>query len=277
MQPQGAAAVLAAFLLLAGCASAARDPGADEAGTTAVPLPGVDAEAATGALSGLVVDPTITPVAGAIVQVKGLARNFTTGANGAFEVLDLRPGVYFLEVQAPRFLVSQSSAEVVAGQAKSVRIVLEGDGKPLPKHSTEKFKGHADLDLGVLAPDILPLQCNCVFATHPEAGFRTFVVEGKGTTSTPRPPAPPPVDKTLAQVWWTFLDKPQTHGLGYQYTDFPFSQHVPGKLFPNGTDEIDLTVSGNQWPNGQMDFEVFVTTFYWEAAPEGWSFLKGDE
>jgi hypothetical protein len=231
----------------------------------------------TGAISGVVVDPTITPVRNATVQVKGLARNFTTGANGAFEVLDLRPGVYFLEVRAARFLVSQSSVEVVAAKSISVRIVLEGDGQPSPKHSTEKFKGHADLDLGILAPDILPLQCTCSFATHPEAGFRTFVIEATGTTGTPRPPAPPPADKTLAQVWWTFLDKPQTHGLGYQYNDFPFTAYAAGKLFLNGTDEIDLTVSGNNWPNGQMDFDLYITTFYWEAAPEGWSFLRGDE
>ncbi|HUR61919.1 MAG TPA: carboxypeptidase-like regulatory domain-containing protein [Candidatus Thermoplasmatota archaeon] len=276
---------------LAGCAQAGADQtaptaaggagagSAPAAGSGATPASGGPGGASaapiregTGAISGVVVDPTITPVRNATVQVKGLARNHTTGANGAFELRDLRPGVYFIEVHAARFLMSQTSVDVQAGKTQSVRIVLEGDGSPTPRHLTEKFKGHADFYAGLASglAEGTAIQCDCAWTIHPDAGFQTFVLEAKGTTGTPPPPA------VYKQTYWGFYDPPKTHGTG-NWADFPFSYHIPGKAFPNGTADIEITIDGNFWPSGAMDFDVFVTTFYWEAAPEGWSFLKGDE
>jgi hypothetical protein len=228
-----------------------------------------------GGILGVVVDPAIRPLAGANVTLVGQDRNATTNANGEFGFDLLEPGTYFLQAHAAHFLVSQSSVQVEPGKTQSVRILLESDGVPLPSHPTEKKTGFAEMDLGVLGADSLPLQCQCAWTVYPEAGFRTFVVEGQGTTQTPRPPNPNNAG-TLKQIWWTLHDKPWTHGIGYNYTDFPFTAHLSGAMFLNSTSELVLQVDGGGWPNGQMQFDIFLTTFYIEPAPPGWSFLKGD-
>lgn len=273
----------AVVVVLAGCAETpqaeshgARGTGDDTGApptTSSEPLP-VKTSSERGGIRGVVVDAAIRPLAGAVVTLAADGRNVTTAADGqfAFDLLD--PGTYFLEASAPRFLVSQSSVQVEAGKTQSVRLLLEGDGMPLPRHQTEQFTGFAEMDLGILAPDTLPQQCACSWTMYPEAGFRTFVVEGTGSGSLPRPPETG--QGALKQVWWTFHDAAWTHGTGYNYADFPFSAHLAGDLFLNGTDEITIQVSGNNWPNGRMQFDVFVTTFYVDAAPEGWSLLKGD-
>ncbi len=233
-----------------------------------------------GAIRGVVVDAAIKPLAGAVVELVGQHRNVTTLESGEFAFDLLEPGTYFVEAKAARYLVAQNSVQVVAGKSEPVRIILEGDGVPYPRHVTEKFVGHADFDLGVVVEDSLPMQCLCNWTIYPEPGFKTFVVEGSGSTSTPRPPdtgQPLLEGQTLRQIYWTFLDKEQTHGTGYNYTDFPFTSHVAGDKFTDATSEITVTVGGGFLPPGQMQFDIFVTTFYVDPAPPGWSLINGDK
>jgi len=262
--------------LLAGCTGNATRTNEVLESSTLAP----DVEAATsdtlGGIRGVVVDLAPRPIPGAVVHLVGTSRNATTNARGSFAFDLLQPGTYFLAASAPTFLASQGSAQVTAGVAAIVRLMLEADRSLQPYHTTVKFRGFAEFDAGPV-PDSAPMQCNCTWWVYPDPAFQTFVVEGSGTT-TYHPVDQPIVPAFSKVLYWTFLDRPMTHGTGYNYTDLPFTSRVPGSLFLNDTSEIALTIGGNPtFPVGTMDFSMFVTTFYVKPAPPSWSFLAGDE
>jgi hypothetical protein len=222
-----------------------------------------------GGIVGVVVDAAIRPLGGVVVTLTGKDRSATTTSEGQFGFDLLDPGTYFLETNMTGFLVSQSSVQVEAGQTAYVRILMEGDGKPLSRHSTEHFVGH------IAATDQPGTQdSESQWTTYPGPGFATFVLEGTGTTSFQRPPNPTNASQ-FRQISYYFLDQPMTHGVT-GVTDFPFTVYVPGDTFLDSTDEITLRVRGNLWPN-EMQYDIFLTTFYVDPPPPGWSKLNGDE
>ncbi|HUR61921.1 MAG TPA: carboxypeptidase-like regulatory domain-containing protein [Candidatus Thermoplasmatota archaeon] len=270
-----ALAVLALFLL-AGCSKASETP---TESVLSVPTSEVKADDATGALAGVVVDQAIRPVAKAAVSVPG-QRNMTTDEEGRFVLEALRPGLYFVHVVADGFLTVQTSTEVKAGAATPMRVMLTSDGRPKPSHLTQKFHGHVDMWLGQKTiEDKAPgtLQCTCYFEVVPSGIVRTWVVEARGTVDLENPYDQPNPPLARGSVAWSLAstENPPV-GRGSQ-TNFPFSYHVPGDLFANSTKPYNVKVTGANWPSGQIDYDLFVTTFYIQAPPDGWSFLKGDE
>lgn len=75
----------------------------------------VEVDQDKGIIRGVVFDETISPVAGASVEVMDTETTATTGAEGAFLIEDLAPGNYFLRVSKGGFESVQTSTEVVAG------------------------------------------------------------------------------------------------------------------------------------------------------------------
>ena len=112
--PAARLAAVAALLALAlsGCAGDA--PPADAAAQAVEDL-GVEATSTTGIIRGVVVDDTITPLAGIEVRLANVARNATTNELGAFGFDGLEPGTYFLTTFHPDYASVQQSADVVAG------------------------------------------------------------------------------------------------------------------------------------------------------------------
>lgn len=117
--------LLLVAVALAGCADGAGEPpgGGDPA------LRDLDLRATedTGVIRGIVIDASVTPVAGATVTLQGSGASTTTNGNGAFGFSGLEPGSYFLTVEKPGFATVQSSTSVVAGvdEPPVLKVLLE--------------------------------------------------------------------------------------------------------------------------------------------------------
>ncbi|MHB1262253.1 MAG: carboxypeptidase-like regulatory domain-containing protein [Thermoplasmatota archaeon] len=130
--------------LLAGCA----DGGGEVAPTDDVQQfddLGVEATETTGIILGVVVDASITPIAGATVTLTSVQPSVTqkTDSQGRFAFEDLEPGTYLLQTTHPQFASAQSSAEVVAGvdEPRVVRVQLERLFDQNPFSEIIKFDG----------------------------------------------------------------------------------------------------------------------------------------
>lgn len=125
---------------LSGCAEGGSEPKDDEGA-----FDDLDAVATedTGVIRGIVVDPTITPVADVTVTVQGTDLETTTNADGAFAFSQLDPGTYFLTADKAGFDATQSSVEVVAGVDRPpiLKIQLVPDPTERPYLSTMQFDG----------------------------------------------------------------------------------------------------------------------------------------
>ncbi len=135
-------------LCLAGCAS---EP-------TAVPVEEDDgltltATKDTGIIRGVVVDPSIVPIADVTVRIAAEGLETTTNANGAFGFQDLEPGIYFVEATRLGYGNVQTSATVVAGEARppSISIVMTADPSQLPSVVELKWDGYMVCGLSVIA------------------------------------------------------------------------------------------------------------------------------
>jgi hypothetical protein len=261
--------------VLAGCSqpSPAATPSA-----LAVPDAHVDPGAAVGAISGLVVDDAIRPVAGATVEVRGTGRNLTTDANGGFKATDLKPGTYFLAAHARLFLPVQASAVVEAGKTTAVRIQLPQDASPQPYHDTLHFRGHIDFYASeasfaaqLLAPGTL--QCTCAWNVTPNPNWKTIMFEATGSAQVPNPGTPA---TRSGAVYWEFIGNGGNGDIKSAYTDFPLSLRFENGSFQDPGTSFLARITGGVWPSGQMDYDLYVTLWYNQAAPKGWSLLKGD-
>jgi Carboxypeptidase regulatory-like domain len=88
----------------------------------------VRAQAATGAIAGIVTDPTGAPIPSARVVVTnketGLKRALATGAEGDYSAPALLPGVYEVSAEAPGFQRLLREAIVEAGNTTTVNLTL---------------------------------------------------------------------------------------------------------------------------------------------------------
>jgi hypothetical protein len=270
-----AAAALLLVVTLAGCSTPPAKPGP----SAVLDVPSVaPAGDGTGGIAGVVVDAGIRPIANATVQVMGQA-NVTTDHEGRFSLTGIKPGLYFINVRAPRYLLAKTSAQVKEGDATPVRILLTADLRPVERHQTLHFRGHIDLWVGQKpVEDNAPgtLQCTCVWSIAPDGVVQMWVIEAKGTATLENPydqPNPPAARGTI--TFGLYADK--VGGTGRTgSTNFPFVSHIKGDIFANSTKTFVVRLVGANWPAGQIDYDLYVTMFQGAEAPPEWSFLKGD-
>lgn len=133
-RPSKAAFLAAAFvasLLLAGC-GAPSEPAPPE---TLAP-------STTMAIAGLVQDEAFAPVAGANVTLRLVDRTGTTDAAGSFRFEDLPPSPYIVDVEAPGFEPATLTAEPQPGGGNaSLSFVLVRPVSLRPSVSVEHFRG----------------------------------------------------------------------------------------------------------------------------------------
>jgi hypothetical protein len=156
--------------------------------------------------------------------------------------------------------------------------MLTRDLRPQPSHFTYHFPGHIDFWLGQkVVEDAEPgtSGCTCIFEIVPEGVVRTFVVEADGTYTLENPhdsTNPPLARGTVA--WMLSSTEGVKHGA---QRNFPISSHVDAELFANSTAPYEVRLTGANWPAGEINYDLYVTVFYVNPAPEGWSFLAGDK
>lgn len=118
-------ALLLLLAMLAGCT--------DDAPAPEEPVDDLSSTATTGLVRGVVLDETVTPVAGATVALRG-ANQTTTDADGRFGFSGLEPGTYFVEVRKPGHEEVQVSTTVAAGvdRPEALRVTLPRLAETLP-------------------------------------------------------------------------------------------------------------------------------------------------
>ncbi|HUR25627.1 MAG TPA: carboxypeptidase-like regulatory domain-containing protein [Candidatus Thermoplasmatota archaeon] len=216
-----------------------------------------------GAVSGVVVNEAIFPVPGAVVAVRDRPMEAAADEDGKFVFEAMPPGLYTLVVRADGYGDGLGTINVRSGQV--VKSILQVHRLPVvePYHTTLKFE--------VLDPatDVFPL-----------LGERQEQVVAFDRL---------PATVVLEAAWNGLLEGP-TSTLGYyaQAESDPEGRQsgsAPNPLrvafdsdfFPPGEYAIRFSVYpgfGALPPESRG--EVFLTLFYVEPAPDGWSLVRGD-
>lgn len=284
MRAAVAAAVLA--LLVAGCQAKAPPPGVD------VPVgPG------RAILAGVVVDEAIRPLAGAVVDVTDAGQNATTDADGAFR-LPVPVGAHVLEVRHPRYAALKQPVEVPETGLRGLTLQLTLPASEAPYATVVKYDGFVVCSLGV----------SLIFSEECGEGVGTPVGRyGKQDNNHIRYDfqAESPSLKTLVveQAWeptsdagkemlvllrtgWTCepacggdavgegsMQGPSPLLLRVDEADLAEPLKDPATVFTTYTLARNDATQANVLLN--QPFQLFVSTFYREAAPEGYSFVAG--
>lgn len=261
----GLSALLLLGLGFAGCAG-----GGDGDGGAPGGLPDVKpTQQGKGAIGGVVVDEAIRPVAGALVSLASHGLNVTTDEMGTFAWSDLEPGSYFISVSAPRFLSTQSSADVVAGETAFVRVLLASDPSPLPYQQTFHHAGYMQAWAGIAQFFVEGTQdngsalCDCRLYFMPQAGLSTAVYEAFWQWT-----VPDPADQ--AELYYVVE---QLEGEAYEagYCFSPCNVHIGGDEFSPDVQAYARLDGPDLWVGYQQKFDLYVTLFYNGEAPDGWS------
>ncbi len=147
------ALLMFALVSLAGCADSA-PPAADE-GPDGYD-DDLEATKDTGIIRGVVVDGTVTPIAGATVVIKSLGLSTTSNEQGLFGFKDLEPGTYFIEASKTAYTTIQANVAVVAGvnNPDVVRIQIDRIPGLEPLIEPLKWNGYLTCGAAVFATSV---------------------------------------------------------------------------------------------------------------------------
>ncbi len=293
-------------LMLAGCA----DSGAVVEETDDLGKDQVKVDATTGAIRGVVVDQTISPVAGAQITVKGGGNvlESTSDADGLFVLNKLEPGTYFVTVTKQYYTETQSSVEVRAGVTPDlVRIQIDELYDTQPFITREKFDGYFQCAYNALVsstcindytricttvppccaggcfPELSSLVDNREYVTALDPDWATINIELTweaslaGTANTMGLTVSYKARVGASHNWGSFsgpdpmIARLDVTGVGGDASQFP------GKIPYEGIDDLFVFMSAGSGnlALGQT-FQVFQTTSYVAPLPEGYSFVNGD-
>ncbi len=217
----------------------------------------------TGAIAGIVVDGSISPIVGSSVRIDALGLETTVDEDGAFVFEDLEPGVYFINADATDHISAQTSATVVAGEVSKARLQLVYSPVPVPVPVTEKFEGRIELAdawvvwiLGEFTGNTE--LCKCWFYPSVEEGAQTAIFEMFWTPSSP------------ANDPGMWIDHYTPDGdYDGNNVDNPARLQFDASSWSAG--EVTIQVSVGTTVQIQQDFEIFYTVWYGGPAPDGWT------
>lgn len=220
-----------------------------------------------GHIAGVVVDEAIRPIQGAIVRLPGMNMERPTERDGSFGFVDLYPGPYYLSVEKDGYYMAEAMLEVKSEEFTRAKVVLAAIPPPEPYHTTQKFDGFADVT--DTDPSIIwGLACSeCTFDLYVDrTNLRTVVFEA-------------------------VTDNPN-QGSGFNYDIGPYEccdiyasgasldpwrlELKPEDMGKDDRLHVDVMPTSFPTPETNKRFQVFVTAFYNEPAPVGWSIVNGD-
>jgi hypothetical protein len=267
-----ALAALLAAVALAGCGG--KDSGANQVrlgdGTRlSLDLPPEQApepEDIRGAISGVVVDDAIFPVPGATVAVRDRDHEAVADADGRFVFEQMPPGLYTLEVRKPGHADGLGTVNVRSGQV--AKAVLQVPRLPAvePYRTTLAFDEFRSVD---------SFQGSIIYGT---AGNHEHLI-----------PFDYPVETLVLESIWPGLQSTVGDPLDYAIAgetrpDGGEAGNAPNPLAKTyGKDFFDpeeyavrLRVHPD-WHGLPVEVQgrLFVTLFYVDPAPAGWSFMGG--
>lgn len=273
--------LLASLVVLAGCADApAEDDNSVDLGDgSSVTFDDVETSDTLGAITGVVVDDTITPAVGVTVRIVN-GPVTTTDEGGVFVFEGLEPGVYFLEVNGTGYGPVQTTADVQAGEVTKMRVILPRDTSKQPYHDTRQFAWFdsvgvtlvdfiIDLTDDAFLGDALPDACDeCKFEFESDGAVETFVIEAVWQDQVDHPLG-------ATSFYWNLASTEDWGDYEDDYFQSPGVVHVGDNRWGNITQYTVSMSADETWITLDQRAEMFVTMFYVDAAPEGWSFVAG--
>lgn len=226
-----------------------------------------EAASTRGHIAGVVVDEAIRPIAGAQVRLPGMNMQRVSEQDGSFGFTDLYPGPYYLTVEMEGFYMAEATLEVKPTEFTRAKVVLAAIPPPEPYRTTQKFDGFADVT-DVEPSFVWGLFCStCVFDLYIDrASLRTVVFEA--------------------------VQENPSGGSGFNYDVGPYEccatyasggstnpwrlELKPDDLGKDDRFRIDVSPTSFPAPETSKGFQVFVTAFYNQPAPVGWSLVNGD-
>jgi hypothetical protein len=259
-------------------------------------------------IQGLVVDEGVRPLAGATVTILELNRTQVTGAGGTFRFEGLVPTTYFVRATAPEYSTQTLSIDPVRAE-EVLKFQLTATPRSLAYNQTFHFQGHIQcaLEVLIISPscDSLltdprvggPALFNDTSVTYVPVlqGWQTIVVDVVFN-----PEEQPLLDGIRLTVRGSYDS--ENFGTYQQYGRFFSPEPFTFRIEPNGTyDKGDAPVPANTtqfqfnaYPHSKgyhtvcapapaslcllgvgtgldVSFDLYLTVFYVEAAPEGWT------
>ncbi len=231
-----------------------------------------------GAITGVVVDPSIQTVAGASVTLPGHGLNTTTDSEGRFAFADLEPGLYFVEADGEGFGAVQAQAEVLAGEATKVQIVVQVDPSEVGYLQTIPFawfdsmgQGFVDFAIDLTSRTFLggavPAQCDeCYFTFESSGPVETYVIEAVWEDSIGSPLG-------ATSYFYTFGEEGNLPNTESDYWQSPGRAVFTDNHWGQVTTMEFAMAADEGWIHMNQKAEMYATAFYNVAAPEGWSFV----
>lgn len=278
---RGAALVLLAAMVgsavLAGCSQSPNVPAevvvqsqaTDEVHSNGTATAAAPEPKTRGHIAGVVVDEAIRPIAGARVKLPGLDLVRTTDRDGSFGFVDLRPGPYFITVNATGYYSAQTVLDVKEDEFTRAKVILTAIPPPEPYHVTQSFDGFADV---VADSQFLTFgfTCSsCVFDFYVDRpGLRALVLEAT---------AEGPVTGDGFEHWLYGDNESYGSGLSSGSSGVPMRVELRDGDLGDG-DHFSLEVYPTAFPAPETSkrFQVFATAFYNQPPPTGWSLAQGD-
>jgi hypothetical protein len=286
-------------MVLSGCAaSPAHAPSA------AIP----DASVPSMTIEGLVQNDAFLPIAGANVTLRLSNQTTSTDAGGLFEFKGLPLAPYLVDVSAPGFDNATLTAEPQA--TASLSFVLQVAQSLRPRNETVVFHGFIQCALEVL---IITPSCDSLLTDPRVNGPHLFNdtsnfesdINGDWKTVIADVDFDPNATPGLDGLRMTLraLNDRDSFGDYGQYGHFhgsqPFTVRLePGQSYPDGTSgplpanstllRFEMYPQGLLWhPGGvgvlgvgtglNVQFDLYVTVFYNQPAPDGWSIFDQPE
>lgn len=221
-----------------------------------------------GHIAGVVVDEAIRPIAGARVRLPGLDLVRTSDRDGSFGFVDLHPGPYFITVEAGGYFPAEAVLHVSEEEFTRAKVILTAVPPPEPYRVAQAFDGFADVtETDFFAFGFACSSCDFDFYLD-RPGLHTVVIEATSDNAASG-------DGFQHSLYG--LNGTRRQGLSYGSSTSPMRLEMRAADLGTG-DRFDLQVYPTSFPAPQTSkrFEVFVTAFYNEGPPTGWSLVRGD-
>lgn len=225
-------------------------------------------QADAGHIAGTVLGADGVALAGALVDVTGVATDVATDGAGRFTFIDLVPGSYQVVVEAAEHLPASLTVDVAAGQFSRPQVQLEAMPGPEPYFEVHSYDGYADFLANNM---VFPFaSCYCQFeGPLVTDGLVEVILEGAT-----------PYDGAAFLYWglgtWNSTDShyETSYLSGGDYT--PFAQRIGAEELGEDVDHyvLDMRPDSGLLDLGSQEFTAYLSFFYHEAAPEDYTATK---
>jgi hypothetical protein len=223
-----------------------------------------------GHIAGVVVDEAIRPIAGAKIRLPGLDLARTSDRDGSFGFVDLHPGPYFIAVNATGYYDAEAVLQVSEDEFTRAKVILRSVPPPEPYRIQQSFEGYTELTSDPLLGFSFCNACDFDFYLD-RPGLHTAIMEAVFEGSV--------ADGTGFRYYFYGEGQRYYNGIAYGSSGNPLRFEVrEADLGTESEDHFWLRVEPESFPVPEQSrrFQVFVTAFYNEAPPTGWSFVNGD-